>query len=117
MEPPITGPETDRNDQPSGRRLTHKRILAVVNPVAGPRGTQRATRDLVDRAEKMGVQIDTVETRLDLNGVDAVSSMTKDYDCYMALGGDGTVMEVAEAAMELGISEGTAKKCKIVLRL
>jgi YegS/Rv2252/BmrU family lipid kinase len=59
--------------------------------------------DLIDRAEKMGVHLDTVETRLDLNGVEAVSSMPEDYDCYIALGGDGTVMEVAEAAMRDGV--------------
>jgi YegS/Rv2252/BmrU family lipid kinase len=71
----------------------------VVNPVAGPLGSQRALKDLIDRAEKMGVDLDVVETRIDFNGTDAAASRERDYDCYLALGGDGTVMEVAEAAM------------------
>ena len=62
MVPPSAGPESDRNRQEPRGKLAHKRILAVVNPVAGPRSSERAARDLVERAGKMGVQVDIVET-------------------------------------------------------
>jgi YegS/Rv2252/BmrU family lipid kinase len=102
VEPPTAGPD------PAGKgdrapRLQHRRILAVVNPVAGPRGSQRAVKDLVERAEKLGVELDVVETRPDLHGDEAVASRPGRYDCYLAMGGDGTVMDVAEAAMKNGV--------------
>ncbi len=86
--------------EPESRR---RRILAVVNPVAGPRGSQRAARDLSERGRKLGVELDVVETRPDLNGNAAVDTMEGPYDCYLVLGGDGTVMEVAGAAMRNGV--------------
>jgi len=98
VEPPPADADAVSGSEP--RRLHHRRILAVVNPVAGPRGSQRAVKDLVDRADKLGIDVGVVETRPDLNGEQAVASKTGDYDCYLALGGDGTVMEVAEAAMK-----------------
>jgi diacylglycerol kinase (ATP) len=83
----------------------HRRILAVVNPVAGPRGSQRAARDLRERAAKIGVDLDVVETRPDCDGYAAVNATLTEtpYDCYLVLGGDGTVMEVAGAAMRDGV--------------
>ena len=84
-------------------KTMNRRILAVVNPVAGPRGSQRALKDLVERAGKMALTLDVVETRPNLDGRDAVASMTGTYDCYLVLGGDGTVLEVAEAAMKNGV--------------
>lgn len=75
----------------------------VVNPVAGPRGSQRALKDVLERGEKMGLTLDVVETRPDFDGRDAVRSGTGPYDCYLVLGGDGTVMEVAEMAMKDGV--------------
>ena len=86
----------------------HRRILAVVNPVAGPRGSQRAAKDLRERAAKIGVDLDVVETTPDQDGLAAVNASLTDtpYDCYLVLGGDGTVMEVANAAMRDGIPLG-----------
>lgn len=81
----------------------NRRILAVVNPVSGPWRSQRSLRDLVDRARKLGAELDVVETRPDLDGQAAVASASGTYDCYLAVGGDGTVMEVAEAAMKNGV--------------
>ncbi len=87
--------------EPAAHEHRHRRILAVVNPVAGPRGSQRAARDLRERASRLGVDLDVVETRADFDGAQAVDSVEghAGYDCYLVLGGDGTVMEVAGAAM------------------
>jgi YegS/Rv2252/BmrU family lipid kinase len=83
--------------------VRHSRLLVVVNPVAGPRGSQRALKDVLERAEKLGLDLDVVETRPDFDGGQAVRSGTGRYDCYLVLGGDGTVMEVAEMAMKDGV--------------
>jgi diacylglycerol kinase family enzyme len=86
-------------DTPPRRR----RVLAVVNPVSGPFPSKHIQRDLKDRADKLGLELDLVETRPDLDGEQAVKSSSGDYDCYLAWGGDGTVMEVATAAIENGV--------------
>jgi len=97
-------PGADSAGGPSGHQEARNRhILAVINPVAGPRGSQRAGKDLVERARKLGADLEVVETRPDLDGQAAVASMSGTYDCYLAMGGDGTVMEVAEAAMADGV--------------
>lgn len=68
--------------------------------MAGPVGSQRSARDLKDKAERLGVELDLVETRPDLDGEAAVATTDKPYDVYIAMGGDGTVKEVARAAMK-----------------
>jgi YegS/Rv2252/BmrU family lipid kinase len=77
----------------------NQRLLVVANPVSGPRGSQRAIADLLDRAGRLGVHLEVVETHPDLSAEQAVATRTGPFDCYIALGGDGTVMEVAELAM------------------
>jgi YegS/Rv2252/BmrU family lipid kinase len=83
--------------------VAHRRILAVLNPVAGPRAIPRPTKELRRWAERLGVHLDIVETRPDLNGGAAAVAADGEYDCLLAVGGDGTVMEVAGAAMTMGI--------------
>jgi len=85
------------DDPPANPR--HRRILAVVNPVSGPRGSQRAMGDLLERARKAGVTLEVVETRPGASVEEMVSARPGPFDCYLAVGGDGTVMDVAELAM------------------
>ena len=75
----------------------------MVNPVAGPRAIPKPNRDLRRWAERLGVDLAVVETRPDLNGAAVVEATPGEYDCLLAVGGDGTVMEVAGAAMKLGL--------------
>jgi diacylglycerol kinase (ATP) len=80
-----------------------RRILAVVNPIAGPRGVPRNPKDLRDRAEKLGISLDVVETEPHQPGETVIATREGSFDCLLAVGGDGTVMEVAEAAMKRGV--------------
>lgn len=80
-----------------------RRMLCVVNPVAGPRGSERTARALKEKAERLGVDLDMVRTRPGLNGTAAATTRSGDYEAYIAVGGDGTVMEVARAAMRDGV--------------
>jgi len=77
-----------------------RRILAVVNPVSGTYRYDRTVRELNDAAADFGIDLDVVLTRKDLDGAAAVRSKPGPYDCYLAVGGDGTVMEVATTAIE-----------------
>ncbi len=100
---PVPAPESP--ELPSGETqptvLTgRRRLLAVVNPVAGPVGSHRTARDLKEKAQRLGLDLDLVETRPDLDGEAAVASMDGSYEVYIAIGGDGTVKEVARAAMK-----------------
>jgi len=92
----------DRSPEPDPPpdKEPRRRILAVVNPVSGLFPYERTVRELRDRAGQMGIDLDVVLTREDLDGEAAVDSHRGvPYDCYLAVGGDGTVMEVAGAAM------------------
>lgn len=89
--------------RPQKEILKHRRILAIVNPVSGIYPYERTVRDLEKRAEKLGVKLDVILTQKDLDGDAAVQTRTQDYDCYLAVGGDGTVMEVATAAIRDGV--------------
>jgi YegS/Rv2252/BmrU family lipid kinase len=101
---PDPAPLEDRTDRPGPTEgLVHRRILAVVNPVSGMFPFERTVRELKDRAAQMGIELDVVLTRKDLDGEEAVRSRPERYDCYLAAGGDGTVMEVAGAAMRDGV--------------
>src|SRR5262249_49372078 len=93
-----SAPDQDRGPSPQPRR-----ILAIVNPIAGPRGVPRNPKDLMDRAEKLGVPLQVVETRPGAECEALISALDGSFDCLLAVGGDGTVMEVAQAAMKRGL--------------
>ena len=104
---------SEKTEPESPEEPKRRRILAVVNPVSGPRTAAKPAKELGDRAAKLGVDLDIVETTPDLDGEAAVLSRTGDYDCYLVWGGDGTVMEVASAAIRTGtpmavVPRGTA---------
>lgn len=98
--PPSENPQDPPKEAVPSVRTGRRRLLAVVNPVAGPVGSQRSARDLKEKAKRLGIELDLVETRPDLDGEAAVATMNKTYDVYIAMGGDGTVKEVARAAMK-----------------
>jgi diacylglycerol kinase family enzyme len=74
-----------------------------VNPIAGPRGVPRNPKDLLERAEKLGVSLQVVETQPHMDGETLIATREGTFDCLLAVGGDGTVIEVAQAAMKRGI--------------
>lgn len=89
----------------SDRRSTaqHRRILAVVNPVSGIYSHEKTIRELRERAARMDVDLEVVETRKDQDIETAIRSVQGPFDCYLAVGGDGTVVETASVAMRDGI--------------
>jgi YegS/Rv2252/BmrU family lipid kinase len=91
-----SAPDQDTAPQP-------RRILAVVNPIAGPRGVPRNPKDLLDRAEKLGVVLQVLETQPGMECETLIATREGSFDCLLAVGGDGTVIEVAQAAMKRGI--------------
>lgn len=74
-----------------------------MNPIAGPRGIPRNPKDLLERAEKLGVSLQVLETRAGMDCEALIANHEGSFDCLLAVGGDGTVMEVAQAAMKRGV--------------
>jgi len=74
-----------------------------VNPIAGPRGVPRNPKDLLDRAERLGVSLQVLETKPGTDCETLIANLEGSFDCLLAVGGDGTVIEVAQAAMKRGV--------------
>ena len=74
-----------------------------MNPIAGPRGVPRNPKDLLERAEKLGFPLQVLETRPGVECETVIAAYEGTFDCLLAVGGDGTVMEVAQAAMKRGV--------------
>ena len=85
--------------QPVADAPPRRKFLAVVNPVSGPRTVKAPRKELEERARKLDIQMDIVETTPERNGTETALSAQGPYDCFLVWGGDGTVMEVASAAI------------------
>ncbi len=103
-EIPALDPSLAEGPKGSGDELRRKRFLTIVNPVSGPRGNKPPARELRERAAKLGLDLDIVETTPELDGRDAaLSKNATDYEALLVWGGDGTIMEVASVAIETGV--------------
>lgn len=83
--------------------LRHRRVLAVVNPVSGIFRHERTVRELKQAAERHGVDLAIVLTQPDMDVEASVRTAAGPFDCYLAVGGDGTVVETAAVAVRDGI--------------
>ena len=81
-------------------RMTMKKTLLIVNPVAGRQKIRTALVDVVDALVKTGHEITIYTTQKDTNPCEIVREKSGLYDYVVCSGGDGTFSEILSATME-----------------
>lgn len=81
--------------RPVGERV----IKFIVNPVSGNGKTRRILPRLVGVAKKLGVNFDLQLTQAPEHATELATEHSAEFDVVVAVGGDGTVNEVAAGAL------------------
>ncbi len=81
--------------RPSGERL----VKFIVNPVSGNGRTGKILPSLVGLARKLGMEFDLQLTRAPEHATELAMEHASEFDVVVAVGGDGTVNEVAAGAI------------------
>lgn len=102
-----------------------RRIAFIVNPVSGTQEKQRILREVQSRLSGIGIDFDIKYTRFRGHATElAHEAVEYSYDTVVAVGGDGTVNEVASALthtkaalgiIPCGSGNGLARHLKIPL--
>ena len=75
-------------------------IKFIVNPVSGNGRTGRTLPYLVGLAKKLGIKFDLQLTKAPEHATELANDCSDDFDVMVAVGGDGTVNEVATGAFK-----------------
>ena len=86
----------DSITRPAGERL----VKFIVNPVSGNGRTRRILPHLVGLARKLGVDFDLQVTQAPQHATELAGDRSSEFDVVVAVGGDGTVNEVAAGALK-----------------
>ncbi len=78
--------------------LSDRAVRFIVNPVSGNGRTRRVLPRLVGVAKKLGVRFDLQLTEAPQHATELANENTNEFDVVIAVGGDGTVNEVATGA-------------------
>lgn len=78
------------------------RRLAVVNPVAGRGRVRREWPRMAQRLREAGIAFEVAETREPGAAVGLAERAAREFDVVIAVGGDGTVHEVANGLLRAG---------------
>ncbi len=82
--------------RPAGERV----VKFIVNPVSGNGRTRRLLPHLVGIAKKLGIEFDLQLTQAPEHATELASINSSEFDVVVAVGGDGTVNEVAAGAIK-----------------
>ncbi len=82
--------------RPAGERL----VKFIVNPVSGNGRTGRLVPRLVGLARRLGLDFDLQLTQAPQHATELASEHSSEFDVVVAVGGDGTVNEVAAGAVK-----------------
>jgi YegS/Rv2252/BmrU family lipid kinase len=82
------------------RSIEERVIKFIVNPVSGNGKTRKVLPHLVGIAKKLGLNFDLQLTKAPEHATELASDSSGDFDVMVAVGGDGTVNEVAAGAVK-----------------
>jgi diacylglycerol kinase family enzyme len=85
------------------RFFMSKKLLLIVNPVAGIRRGNNILLDIVSTFCEQGYECTTQITTLDTRATELVKRYGVDKDTIVCVGGDGTFNETIAGCIELGI--------------
>jgi YegS/Rv2252/BmrU family lipid kinase len=84
-----------------------RRVLLILNPRSGVSRRRRRLREcLAIWAEEAGLQAEIRATEWQGHAREIAREFGADFDCVVAIGGDGTINEVASGAIESGATLG-----------
>lgn len=79
------------------------KLLFVINPIAGGGGTEKLIPAMRDMMDNIGIEYDIVLTKGPKDAINiSKSGIEKGYTTIVAVGGDGTINEVALGILESG---------------
>ncbi|MFZ1082557.1 MAG: diacylglycerol kinase family protein [Candidatus Kryptoniota bacterium] len=81
------------------RQVSERVIKFIVNPASGSGRTRKILPQLVSIAKKLGVNFDLQITKAPEHATELANDIFDDFDVMVAVGGDGTVNEVAAGAL------------------
>jgi diacylglycerol kinase (ATP) len=81
---------------PFGKKV----VRFIVNPVSGNGRTRRILPHLIDIAKKLGVRFDLQLTKAPEHATELANDPSDEFDIMIAVGGDGTINEVATGALK-----------------
>lgn len=88
--------QTDSSADPY--RIRERVVKFIVNPVSGNGRTRKILPHLVGIAKRLGVNFDVQMTKAPEHATELANDNSDEFDVVVAVGGDGTVNEVATGA-------------------
>ncbi len=82
------------------RQVGERVVRFIVNPVSGNGRTRKILPHLIGIAKKLGVNFDLQLTKAPEHATELANDMSDEFDVMVAVGGDGTVNEVAAGALK-----------------
>ncbi|MCL5033753.1 MAG: diacylglycerol kinase family lipid kinase [Bacteroidetes bacterium] len=82
--------------RPVGERV----VKFIVNPVSGNGRTRRLLPHLIKIAKRLGIEFDLQLTQAPEHATELASNSSGEFDVVVAVGGDGTINEVAAGAIK-----------------
>jgi len=103
--------------------MTNKRVLFIINPISGTGNKLKVEHLIKTKCEGM-LNFDIKYTEAPLHGKQIAAEAKTQYDAVVAVGGDGTINEIAQSLIDsdchmgiipLGSGNGLARHLKIPL--
>lgn len=84
-----------------------KQVYAIINPIAGVGSKDRIPQFIAARCKSKGVKVEIVHTAYEGHATELVrQAIDQKADCVIAVGGDGTVNEVARGLLHSDVALG-----------
>ncbi len=80
--------------------VSERVIKFIVNPVSGNGRTRKILPDILEFAKKIGLNFDVQLTKAPEHATELANDVSDEFDVMVAVGGDGTVNEVAAGAIK-----------------